>query len=128
MANLSRDQVRRLDRCAIETIGVPGVVLMENAGRNAADAIETFLTTQRPLPAGRRIAIVAGAGNNGGDGFVIARHLAMRAADVTVFLIAPEDKLTGDARINLTILQNLGQDVRPLASGPIENLAAELGR
>ena len=78
MESLSREQVRNIDRCAIGTVGLPGVVLMENAGRNAADAIEQFLDGT----AGRSIAVVAGSGNNGGDGYVIARHLAMRGARV----------------------------------------------
>ena len=107
--SLTREQVRRLDRCAIETAGVPGVVLMENAGRNTADEIERFLGG---AAAGRSIVIVAGAGNNGGDGFVIARHLAMRGATVTTFLVAPAGKVAGDAAVNLAILRELAHDVR----------------
>jgi NAD(P)H-hydrate epimerase len=103
MRALSREDLRRIDRYAIETLGVPGAVLMENAGRNAADAIERFLGGA----ASKKVAIVAGAGNNGGDGFVVARHLAMRGAIVTTFLLAPQDRVLGDAAVNLTILRNL---------------------
>ena len=124
MESLSRQEVRRIDRCAIEIVGAAGVVLMENAGRNCADAIERF-AAQRGLRL-RAVAIVAGAGNNGGDGFVIARHLAMRGWAVRTFLVAPDEKITGDARANLTILQNLGCDLSPLGEQDIHTLAGSL--
>jgi NAD(P)H-hydrate epimerase len=108
MQALSRDEVRRLDRCAIETVGVPGVVLMENAGRGAAEAIEALLGGA----AGRRVAVVAGGGNNGGDGFVIARRLALRGAAVVTFLIVPPQEVRRDAAVNLRVLRGLGQEVR----------------
>lgn len=111
MESLSRHDVRRLDAYAIEALGVPSIVLMENAGRNAADVIEQFLNGA----AGRGVAVVAGTSNNGGDGFVIARHLSMRGAKVVTFVVASEDKITPDARTNLTIIRNLGLDVRPSA-------------
>jgi len=122
MKSLSREEVRSLDRCAIETFGVPGIVLMENAGRNAADVIEEFLGQV----SGRSIAIVAGAGNNGGDGFVIARHLAMRGGRTVTFLVAPDEKITGDARINLQIIRSFGHDVRRRTGEDLAGLGAEL--
>jgi NAD(P)H-hydrate epimerase len=123
MESLSRNQVRAVDRHAIETLGVPGVVLMENAGRNAADAIERFLGSA----AGKSVAIVAGAGNNGGDGYVVARHLAMRGAKVSTFLAAPREKITGDAAVNLRIIDNLGHDIRESAGqGELKRLAESL--
>ncbi len=122
MKSLSRDETRRIDRCAIETIGVPGAVLMENAGRLAADEIEKFLGGA----AGRPVAIVAGAGNNGGDGFVIARHLAMRGAEVATLLVTSPESISGDAAINLNILRNLGCDVREVSGGQIADLAGQL--
>lgn len=82
------EQARIIDQWAIEKLGVPSVVLMENAGRNAADCIDEFLKEKRGT-----IAVVAGSGNNGGDGFVIARHLANRGMSVTTFLVAPEEKI-----------------------------------
>jgi len=108
---LTRDEVRAIDRFAIEVLGVPGVVLMENAGRQSADAVADFLNGA----AGRRVGIVAGAGNNGGDGFVVARHLAMRGARVATFLVSLPGNVTGDAAVNLDILRKLGQDVRCVA-------------
>ncbi len=108
MKSLSREEVRGVDLLAIRQFGVPGVVLMENAGRNAANAIERFLGEL----AGRRVAIVAGAGNNGGDGFVVARHMSMRGANVVTFLVAPLAKVTGDALVNLQIIAKLGLAIR----------------
>jgi hydroxyethylthiazole kinase-like uncharacterized protein yjeF len=125
MRSLSRQEVRRIDRLAIDTLGVCGLVLMENAGRGAADAIEAFCGG---LLASKPIAIVAGGGNNGGDGFVVARHLALRGVAVCTFLVAPADKLTADAAANLAILQKLGHDVRTLAAGELGGVAEQLRR
>ena len=109
MKPLTRDEIRGIDRCAIE-MGVPGVVLMENAGRNVADAVEAFVGG--PSGGSAKVAIVAGGGNNGGDGFVVARHLALRNHPVTVFLVAPREKISGDAEINFNILLALSFDIR----------------
>ncbi len=121
--SLSRRQVREVDRRAIEELGIPGVVLMENAGRNATDAIEEFLPPLRS----QRVAIVAGPGNNGGDGFVIARHLALRGAAVAVFLVGEAEKMTPDAAVNYGILTKLDFDIRPRAGEQLGAMAAELG-
>jgi NAD(P)H-hydrate epimerase len=95
---LTRDQVRAVDRRAIEEFGVPGVVLMENAGRGAAEILLS-------LGAKGSVAICCGKGNNGGDGLVIARHLDNRGLAVRVLLFTRPDQVTGDAGINLQILQ-----------------------
>lgn len=95
---------------------------MENAGRLAADEISKFLDG----PADRSIGIVAGAGNNGGDGFVIARHLAMRGAKVTTFLVASVEKLSGDAKTNFQILRNLRHEIRYVVGDDIGGLAGGL--
>lgn len=124
MKPLSRQQVRAIDRYAIDVLGVPGMVLMENAGRNAADAIEHHLVTAR----GHSVAVVAGGGNNGGDGFVIARHLLLRGAKVAVLLVAPPEKITGDARANLDILRRLAVDVRELREADLAGLYLVLRR
>ncbi len=122
MRSLTRDEVRRIDRYAIETLGVEGVVLMENAGRRVTDEIEGFLGAV----AGRAIAIVTGGGNNGGDGFVVARHLAIREAGVTTFLTADPDKLTRDAAANFRIIERLGHDVRRVDGDEIDQLSEQL--
>jgi len=95
--HLSRDQVREIDRRAIEEFGVPGVVLMENAGRGAAEIL-------MGLGIAGPVGICCGKGNNGGDGFVIARHLHNRGHDVRVWLFARPEDLAGDAAINFQII------------------------
>jgi len=121
MRSFSREEVRRIDRCAIEAVGIAGVVLMENAGRNAADAVGEFLGGAR----GRAVAVVAGTGNNGGDGFVAARHLAMRGARVVTFVLGAPDP-GSDAAANLAIIRNLGHDVRTIADDALASLAGTL--
>jgi len=122
MESLTREEVRALDRFAIDRLGIPGVMLMENAGRQTADAVEEFLGGA----AGRRVAVVTGAGNNGGDGYVIARHLGLRGAEVVVFLVVPADRISGDAAVNLGILSALGQDVRTVTGEALGALGGEL--
>ena len=119
---LSRRDVRDFDRRAIEVWGVPGVVLMENAGRNATDALEQFC---RGLD-GKSVAIVAGRGNNGGDGFVIARHLRLRNAQPTVFLVADPAGLTGDAEAHFRPLAHVGVTVHERQGDAIAGLGKEL--
>jgi NAD(P)H-hydrate epimerase len=98
MAMLTRQQVRELDRRAIEEYGVPGIVLMENAGRGVAETIGR-LGLIGP------VVICCGKGNNAGDGLVIARHLENRGYEVRVLLWAMPDELPGDAATNLRIVQ-----------------------
>jgi NAD(P)H-hydrate epimerase len=98
---LSRDEVRALDRRAIEEWGLPGVVLMENAGRGTAELLLALGTRGRVL-------VCCGKGNNGGDGFVIARHLDNHGVPVRVLLFARPDDLHGDAAINYRVLARSG--------------------
>ncbi|MBX9681064.1 MAG: NAD(P)H-hydrate epimerase [Gemmataceae bacterium] len=100
MRFLSRDEVREVDRRAIEDWGVPSVVLMENAGRGAADV----LMAQQPKGL---VLIGCGKGNNGGDGLVAARHLALRGIAVRVLLFATPDSLSSDCRVNWQIAEHL---------------------
>jgi hydroxyethylthiazole kinase-like uncharacterized protein yjeF len=107
-------QCRAVDQYAVEVLGIPGVVLMENAGRNATDLVEGWM---RPRLAGRpagRVAILCGRGNNGGDGFVVARHLVNRGHEVWVDLMADAATLAGDAAVNHAIVQKMGAPIRPL--------------
>ena len=85
---LSRSEVRELDRRAIDEFGVPGVVLMENAGRGAAELLMRLNPERQP------VTILCGPGNNGGDGFVIARHLEIHDYPVRIWLIAPSKEST----------------------------------
>jgi NAD(P)H-hydrate epimerase len=107
---LSRDEVRAFDAWAIQTLGLPGVVLMENAGRSCAEVIRQ----KRAGVARSKACIFCGTGNNGGDGYVIARHLLHEGLEVTVVLCGDPDKVGGDARINLDVLRRLGQPIESL--------------
>jgi len=101
---LSCRQVRALDVLANERLGLPGLILMENAGRGVAELVFAELAT----PATARVAILCGPGNNGGDGFVAARHLRNAGVHVDVLLAAPPERSVGDAGVNLRILQRAG--------------------
>lgn len=107
MRVLNTVQMREADRRTIEDIGIPAIVLMENAGRQVVAAIEARFDGFESL----RVSVLCGPGNNGGDGFVAARVLAERGLDVGVFLLGQTADVKGDARTMLSILRNLGQDV-----------------
>lgn len=111
---LNRAQVRELDRRAIEEYGIPGLILMENAGRNAARAIRHILAGMIGTPAGARAAIVCGGGNNAGDGFVIARHLMNVGVDVMLDLAVDPARLAGDAAVNYAIARRMGIPMRDI--------------
>lgn len=107
---MTRDEVRAFDAWAINTLGVPGVVLMENAGRGCAELIQGKLSgVARP-----KVCIFCGTGNNGGDGYVIARHLLNRRFEVVVVICGERSKISGDAKVNLDILEGLGQAIEQL--------------
>jgi hydroxyethylthiazole kinase-like uncharacterized protein yjeF len=108
---LTSAQMREADRFTIEDIGIPSLVLMENAGRQVVAAIEA---TYEAHLAGR-VAVLCGRGNNGGDGFVIARTLLQRGVDTSVFVIGSLTDVRGDARTNLDILGRLGVTVVEIA-------------
>ncbi len=111
MRVLNTAQMREADRRTIEDIGIPSLVLMENAGRQAVAAMEAMYGDLLE----RQVAVLCGRGNNGGDGFVVARTLAQRGVDVSVFLIGRVAEVRGDARINLEILGRLGLTVVEIA-------------
>ena len=103
MKLVTASEMRELDRRAIQDLGIPSLVLMENAGRT------TYQILRREFPGlPGEVAVVAGRGNNGGDGFVVARYLANAGIPVAVFLLGPRDRVSGDARVNLEILAHLG--------------------
>ena len=101
MYALTREQSQSIDRRAIDEYGIPGLVLMENAGRGAADVLEE-------LGIAGPVAICCGKGNNAGDGFVIARHLDLRGRTVKVLIWADAVELTGDAGVNFRIVEKAG--------------------
>jgi NAD(P)H-hydrate epimerase len=107
MRILNAAQMREADRYTIEEIGIPSLVLMENAGRQVVAAIEAAYEARLE----GRVAVLCGRGNNGGDGFVVARTLIQRGVDAAVFLIGSVAEVRGDARTNLDILGRLGATV-----------------
>ncbi len=107
---MTRDEVRAFDSWAINKIGIPGVVLMENAGRSCAELIQERLKDV----SAPKVTIFCGTGNNGGDGYVIARHLLNNDYDVTVIICGDQSKIKGDAKINLEILKRMGQTIEQL--------------
>ena len=100
-------EMREMDRQTIESFGLPGMVLMENAGRGATQ----FLLAQFKDTKNKKIGIIAGRGNNGGDGFVIARYLAQKGIRTTVFLLSQSSEVKGDAAANLKLLAPLNISV-----------------
>lgn len=117
---LSRADVRDIDRRALDELGMPGIVLMENAGRGAAELLVQ-------LGIDGRVVVCAGKGNNGGDGFVIARHLENRGFDVRVLLFADSQTLQGDAATNFHILRAAGTPVFEYhAATKLDTWAADL--
>src|SRR2546422_8260127 len=111
MRVLNASQMRDADKRTIEDIGIPSLVLMENAGRQTVAAMEAMYTD---LPE-RQVAVLCGRGNNGGDGLVVARTLVQRGVDVSVFLMGRVAEVRGDARTNLEILGRLGLTVVEIA-------------
>ncbi|MHC4740237.1 MAG: NAD(P)H-hydrate epimerase [Planctomycetota bacterium] len=107
---MTRDEVRAFDRWAINTLGIAGVVLMENAGRSCAEMIkEKLVDITNP-----KVCIFCGTGNNGGDGYVIARKLLNSGFRVAVTICGEREKIKGDAKANLDILEKLGQPIEQL--------------
>jgi len=113
MLALSRNEVRNLDRIAVERFGIPGLILMENAGRAATDSLFRLITDLPDLP---RFGVVAGRGNNGGDGFVIARHLVNRGHAVHVLILGEPDDFRGpgEAGVNFAIVERMGIPIFPI--------------
>ncbi len=107
---MTRQQVRDFDAWAINSMNIPGVVLMENAGHNCASLILQMLEG-KTAPT---VCIFCGAGNNGGDGFVIARHLFNHGVAVTIVMCADPVKITGDAQINYQICRNMRLPIQVL--------------
>lgn len=100
-------EMRQIDGTAMEKYGIPGIVLMENAGLRVVEVVEGILQSLK----GKVFTILVGKGNNGGDGLVVARHLLNRGGRVKVLLLADPKDFQGDAKTNLNIWQQLGQPV-----------------
>ena len=115
MLTLTRAQVRAVELLAIQELGIPGIVLMENAARHVADAVGELLRDDLDLPCREaELAVICGGGNNGGDGLAAARHLHNHGARVAVFLARPPEDFKGDAATNFQIARNMGLEVVPI--------------
>lgn len=112
MKVLTSTQMREIDRTAIEEIGILGTTLMENAGKQ----IFKKLREKFPELSKEKIVIVAGKGNNGGDGFVVARHLYNHGADPYVLLLASKGEVKGDAAVNLRMAEKIGIKISEVCS------------
>jgi NAD(P)H-hydrate epimerase len=115
---LTRNQVRNIDSQAIDEFGLPGIVLMENAGRGAAEVLVGLGITGP-------VVICAGKGNNGGDGFVIARHLELRNIATSVLLFCEPTDLSPDAAINYRVLEAARQRLDVLGRSPDATVVAQ---
>ena len=108
MKILTASQMREVDRLTTERYGIPSLLLMENAGSGVVRALESHFPDLTKL----KVAICCGKGNNGGDGFVVARHLILRRMQPRVLLFAAPEEVRGDAAANLAILQKIGVAVQ----------------
>jgi hydroxyethylthiazole kinase-like uncharacterized protein yjeF len=131
----TREIIREIDRISIEEYGIPSLILMENAGRAVSEVVLVEFPQicgslkTLPLdsyPRSRRIAIFAGGGNNGGDGFVIARHLISEGLDVTTYLTSDPKKYKGDALTNLEALRKVGGKLIDIKNGFSQYQGADL--
>ena len=104
MRVLTADQMREADRRTIEEVGIASIALMENAGHQIVSAMHATIDDLEH----RRVGVLCGRGNNGGDGLVVARLLSQQGRSVYVFLLGRVSDVAGDARANLRVAQNLG--------------------
>jgi ADP-dependent NAD(P)H-hydrate dehydratase / NAD(P)H-hydrate epimerase len=104
-----------LDKLSIQKYHIPGLILMENAGKGIAQVVIDFLGTAT----GKRVCIFCGPGNNGGDGYVIARHLKNSGCLIDVYVTAVREKIKGDALTQLTILENNATEIHFIQDIPV---------
>jgi len=114
---LTAAQMQAIDRRTIENMGIPGVILMENAGRGIFELMKAHI----PGLAAKKVVVFAGKGNNGGDGFVIARHLHNLGSEVHVLLFGKRDALKNDAAVHARATQALGVPVREMDADRIDS-------
>ncbi len=108
MLVLTNREMRDIDRYTIEQIGIPSMILMEHAGKSVADWLKVHYQDYI------RVGVVCGKGNNGGDGFVAARHLIQKQIDVTVYIVDPPEEFTNDSRVQFNIICNIGATIETL--------------
>ena len=123
------NRVREIDQRAIQEFGMSSLVLMENAGRGAAEWIDAnWRSKKQPIPSSELIPqalLLCGTGNNGGDGLVIARHLDFFGWKVQVRMIGGPTKMSSDCRANYEILNRARFDLRWLSGQTIDELLVQ---
>jgi NAD(P)H-hydrate epimerase len=112
--SLARAEARAFDRHAIEGLGLPGAVLMENAGRSAAEEALRLIAERGSRPG--RAAVLCGGGNNGGDGWVVLRHLALAGVRATAWTTVDPERLKGDAALHYRVARALELPIERLES------------
>lgn len=123
---VTSEEMRAFDTAAINDYGIPGIVLMENAGRSTFEILSSALS--QPCVKLKAV-VVAGPGNNGGDGYVVARYLLNHGADVRTYLLAPREKIRGDALTNVSILEVMTDQIYTAQDvGALKEAAAEWRR
>jgi len=100
------EEMRKIDKQTIEKCGIPGIILMENAGLSVIEEILKEFDTDS------KFTIICGRGNNGGDGFVIARHLYARGYDINVFVTGDPQNISGDALVNFNIIKKININIQ----------------
>ncbi len=105
-------EMRKIDRITIKELGIPGMVLMENAGQSVVSAMEDFFEMDNVS----RLTVVCGKGNNGGDGFVVSRYLLNQGKYVDLFLVGNVNGIKGNAKKNLDILKGIGLKPKTITS------------
>ncbi len=120
---LNRTQMRAYDRLATELCKIPSLLLMENAGRGAADILAGLIALSGISEP--RIAVVCGTGNNGGDGFVVARHFSY-SAHLKVYVAGDTGSIAGDARVNFDALPGCGISPIAVGTGSISQFTQEI--
>jgi hydroxyethylthiazole kinase-like uncharacterized protein yjeF len=113
MKYITPAEMKEIDRRAVEDFGIPSIILMENAGGYSAEVALDMISA-----AGRKkVFCVCGKGNNGGDGFVCARHLINKGIVTEIFLVGTMDEIKGDAKVNLDILMKMEVKIETLQAG-----------
>ncbi|MFH1783530.1 MAG: NAD(P)H-hydrate epimerase [bacterium] len=110
MRYVTSEEMREIDRQAIYELGIAGVLLMENAGK----AVFAEVMKQLEEAQNKFVCVVCGKGNNGGDGYVIARHLLDHGKEIKVLLVGTKDDIKGDARINFDKLHNMNVQIQEI--------------
>ncbi|MEO0101060.1 MAG: NAD(P)H-hydrate epimerase, partial [candidate division WOR-3 bacterium] len=105
---VNHQEMREIDQRAEKEFSIPSLILMENAGHEVVRILKDYLRKELK---GYKVWVFAGKGNNGGDGFVVARYLKNEKAEVKVFLFAKEEELKGDAQKNYEIIKKIGLEI-----------------